>query len=596
MSKKLLLILVLAFLLVATLAGCRGATLTTLSVVEGNVLIMKQGADTWVEAQAGMNLEPGDTIKAGDNSRATITFFEGSTIELEPGTEVNVAELSVAATGSTTIRLKQDLGKTVSRVEKLTDPASRYEVETPAAVALVRGTRMGVTVFADGFTWVDNWEGSVVAQIGGKEYPVSVGYRLPVRPGELPGALILITSQVQPSPTPSPIPREELPPTLPVKPYKPAIAITKEANSTKVHEGDKVTYTYEVTNTGNTPLSDVSVDDDKAGDATYQSGDANGNNKLDADETWIFTATYTVSDEDDNPLVNTATASGTGVLTPEMAAASPRKVTAQASASVSILRPAIAITKEADPTEAQQGDEITYTYEVDNAGNTPLSNVSVDDDKAGDVTYQNGDTNNNDKLDVNETWIFTATYTVTEGDDNPLVNEATASGTDALGETVTDQASASVAILIYGIRIELTWDAETDLDSHFIRPGGEMWDMLDDCHWRNENPDWGLPGVVEDNPVLSGDIRGGYGPENIHLKQPYEEGVYQYKVHCWDDYGYGPSTATVIIWINNVQVAEYSKELSYDEVWDCASIEWPSGVVTPASGGESYLTPPEVAK
>ena len=556
---------------------------------------MKAGTDTWVEAQAGMNLEPGDTIKAGDNSRAKITFFEGSTIELEPGTEINVTELSVAATGSTTIRLKQELGKTVTRVEKLTDPASRYEVETPAAVAAVRGTRMGVTVFQDGLTWVDNWEGSVVTKVRDREYPVPVGYRISIKPGELPSSPFAIISQ---APPPSKIPSKGLPPppTLPVRPYRPAMAITKKANPTKVHEGDKVTYTYEVTNTGNTPLSNVSVDDDKAGDATYQSGDINGNNRLDTNETWIFTAACTVSDEDDSPLVNTATASGTGVLTPGVVAASPRRVTAQASASVSILRPAIAITKEANPTEAQEGDEITYTYEVTNPGNTPLSNVAVNDDRAGDATYQSGDTNNNDKLDVKETWIFTATYTVTEGDANPLVNEATASGTDALGEMVTAQASASVAILIYGIRIELTWDAETDLDAHFIRPGGKMWDMFDDCHWRNENPDWGLPGVVEDNPVLSGDDKDGYGPENIYLRQPYEEGVYQYKVHCWDDYDYGPSTATVIIWINNVKVAEYSRELSYDEVWDCASIEWPSGVVTPGSGGESYVTPREVAK
>ena len=54
---------------------------------------MKAGNENWIEAEVGTTVELGDTLKSGDDARAVITFFEGSTIELEAGTEVEVLEL-----------------------------------------------------------------------------------------------------------------------------------------------------------------------------------------------------------------------------------------------------------------------------------------------------------------------------------------------------------------------------------------------------------------------------------------------------------------------------------------------------------------------
>jgi hypothetical protein len=67
---------------------------------------MKAGADDWTEATVGMSLEVGDTIKTGDDSGAEITFFDGSTIELEAGTQIEIASLdSSPDTGTKTITL-----------------------------------------------------------------------------------------------------------------------------------------------------------------------------------------------------------------------------------------------------------------------------------------------------------------------------------------------------------------------------------------------------------------------------------------------------------------------------------------------------------
>jgi uncharacterized protein YfaP (DUF2135 family) len=203
------------------------------------------------------------------------------------------------------------------------------------------------------------------------------------------------------------------------------------------------------------------------------------------------------------------------------------------------------------------------------------------------VAYQSGDANKDGILDLDETWVFTAAYTVTAEDNSPLVNTATASGSDALGQTVNAQASTSVTIIAdipaYGIRIELTWNTDnTDLDAHLIRPSGRYGDETNDCHWLNENPDWGLPGVAVDDPSLNGDFQYGYGPEIITLEQPCEQGIYQYKVNYQTDHGQGSSLATVKVWINDDMVWVDSKEMSNEEIWDCCSIYWPSGEVTPA--------------
>ena len=104
------------------------ADLTILAITEGDVSIMKSGTATWAAVEVGTTLENGDRIKAGDDAWALITFFEGSSIELEAGTEIGVIELIAADTGPTTIKLSQEVGKTVSRVNKLVDSASTYEV------------------------------------------------------------------------------------------------------------------------------------------------------------------------------------------------------------------------------------------------------------------------------------------------------------------------------------------------------------------------------------------------------------------------------------------------------------------------------------
>jgi len=93
-------------------------------------------------------------------------------------------------------------------------------------------------------------------------------------------------------------------------------------------------------------------------------------------------------------------------------------------------------------------------------------------------------------------------------------------------------------------------------------------------------------GITEDNPSLDQDDTDGYGPENITLQQP-EEGTYTYKVHYYSDHGNGPTTATIIVYINEQPAATFSKELTSNEVWDVCTIDWPQGTVTENQSGSA---------
>jgi uncharacterized repeat protein (TIGR01451 family) len=70
------------------------------------------------------------------------------------------------------------------------------------------------------------------------------------------------------------------------------LAVDKTGPAT-ANAGDKITYTYEVTNAGPAAVKPV-LSDDKTGTPVYQSGDANHDGLIEAGETWLYTAQYTV--------------------------------------------------------------------------------------------------------------------------------------------------------------------------------------------------------------------------------------------------------------------------------------------------------------
>jgi len=163
--------------------------LTVLSIVGGNVEIQQPGATGWNNGKEGITLETGDKVKTDPGATATITFFDGSTIELNGSTEISLDELlSKSSASPKTIKIGQTIGETSSSIVKLVDPASHYEVDTQAGVAAVGGSKMVVTVATDGTTGVYNLEGTISFTAQGQEVMIPVGSVSSAMPGQVPSA------------------------------------------------------------------------------------------------------------------------------------------------------------------------------------------------------------------------------------------------------------------------------------------------------------------------------------------------------------------------------------------------------------------------
>lgn len=151
----------------------------------------------------------------------------------------------------------------------------------------------------------------------------------------------------------------------------------------------------------------------------------------------------------------------------------------------------------------------------------------------------------------------------------------------------------AVAIPDEDIHVQLVWDtpgdadqtdtgfgAGTDFDLHLLHPNGCWNDRPWDCHWREAEPNWGDLARADDDPSLDIDDTDGAGPENINLNNPESDLYYRVGVNYYNDHGFGPSTATVRIYIRGVLAFEAEKELTArGEFWDVAAIEWPTGAI-----------------
>jgi len=231
--------------------------------------------------------------------------------------------------------------------------------------------------------------------------------------------------------------------------------------------GETVTYTFSVSHGPASDGSPVTIDgvtDDVSGAATYVGGD-DGDGLLEAAETWVYEASYTVTAADPDPLVNTVTVTSTdldGETVPD----------ATDSHSTDIDHLPVIVVNKNGPAAALVGDTVTYTFTVYHdvgSDGTPVGNVSAIDDIAGAASYVTGD-DGDGLLESGETWVFTATYTIQDTDPDPLVNTATATGDDEDGDPTGDTDTHSTDVIQTASVGDLVWH---DLDGDGTQDAGE---------------------------------------------------------------------------------------------------------------------------
>jgi len=119
---------------------------TTVSILSGEVSARTADAADFRPVSDGTLLRAGMTIRTGESSYAVLTYFEGSTVSLEPNTTLVIEALEANPDGSTIISMQQQVGRTWHSVTKLLNAGSKYEVKTPTLTATVRGTAFEIGV------------------------------------------------------------------------------------------------------------------------------------------------------------------------------------------------------------------------------------------------------------------------------------------------------------------------------------------------------------------------------------------------------------------------------------------------------------------
>ena len=203
----------------------------------------------------------------------------------------------------------------------------------------------------------------------------------------------------------------------------PSIAIDKDVTPTRIdpaHEGDAVTWSFEVTNTGDITLSQVSVADEYLEGLGKTVALSSTTLAPGAKATATVVSNASQAEVDAGIITNTAIASGTAPIDRMIVTSEPD------SASVELVRHAeLDIEKSVDKASANIGDTLTYTVVVTNTGNVTLSNIKVNDPLIG----------KNNVVVVDS--LLPGASTTVNGTYGPLTEE------DALAKKVTNVAVAS---------------------------------------------------------------------------------------------------------------------------------------------------------
>lgn len=154
---------------------------TTISVIGGDVSVRHGTGGTYVAAVDGEVLNAGDSVRTADGARAVLTYFEGSTVTIEPNTELTINAAS-AQGNDTIVVMTQSVGRTWHVVTKLVQGGSKYEVHTPASTASVRGTAFTVDTDGD-TTTITTTQGTVIDSVPDPADP-SRTIDVPVGPGQ----------------------------------------------------------------------------------------------------------------------------------------------------------------------------------------------------------------------------------------------------------------------------------------------------------------------------------------------------------------------------------------------------------------------------
>jgi hypothetical protein len=111
-----------------------------------DVYIKHNGADEWVQAKMGAQLFSADSLRTAAGGFAAVQFMDNSIIKVRPNSILALSG-EVRGKDDASTRLAMEVGEVFLQITK---QKSDFEVATPSAVCVVKGTEFGTNVNGDG--------------------------------------------------------------------------------------------------------------------------------------------------------------------------------------------------------------------------------------------------------------------------------------------------------------------------------------------------------------------------------------------------------------------------------------------------------------
>ncbi|MCS6861845.1 MAG: FecR family protein, partial [Abditibacteriales bacterium] len=131
--------------------------------ISGQAEYQRRGKGAWRPLTMNTLLQTDDVVRTvGPNSTVELYWIDGTRMRLAPNTTMGIKKCTYnGMKRAETSLFHLNLGKVWVRIVRTLSRASKFEVETPTAVATVRGTIFSVTVKPEGSTKVSVYDGTV---------------------------------------------------------------------------------------------------------------------------------------------------------------------------------------------------------------------------------------------------------------------------------------------------------------------------------------------------------------------------------------------------------------------------------------------------
>ncbi|MDI6739828.1 MAG: FecR family protein [Candidatus Edwardsbacteria bacterium] len=139
--------------------GAKATPIAKVTYYMGDFRIQEPGRDDWKKAVINEALTSGNKVKTQDQSRGEVAFADGSIIRIDANSNLDIVALKKDKAGQTA-QAKVWSGKVWASVNKMSKK-TKFELESPTAVAAVRGTVFRMTVADDKTTKVAVYSGEV---------------------------------------------------------------------------------------------------------------------------------------------------------------------------------------------------------------------------------------------------------------------------------------------------------------------------------------------------------------------------------------------------------------------------------------------------